>query len=287
VLVAPEGILPWILSRRRKAAAEEPLALDTAPFVRTQVSSVANAEPLLAVKDVSVRFGGLQALQDVSFDAGRGEILGIIGPNGAGKTTLFNALNGFITPVKGSVRFEGRELRGERPYSVCRAGIGRTFQIVRPFPRLSMLDNVVVAAFFAERNDAAAYAKARDAIARVGLSGREGRAASTLTTVELRLMELARALAPQPKLLLLDEILAGLGAYETEHVLKVVEAIRRSGVTVVIIEHTMPAMVRLADRLLVLDHGVVCASGDPGRVTSDPAVIEAYLGKRWVARAAA
>jgi branched-chain amino acid transport system permease protein len=285
VLVAPEGILPWILSRRRKAGAEEPLALDTAVFVRG--GEVVRTAVLLAVKDVSVRFGGLQALQDVSFEVSRGEILGIIGPNGAGKTTLFNALNGFIKPAKGSVRFEGRELRGERPYAVCRAGIGRTFQIVRPFQRLSMLDNVVVAAFFAERNDAAAYARARDAIARVGLSGREGRIASTLTTVELRLMELARALAPQPKLLLLDEILAGLGAYETEHVLKVVEAIRRSGVTVVIIEHTMQAMVRLADRLLVLDHGVVCASGDPARVTSDPAVIEAYLGKRWVARAAA
>ena len=285
VLVAPEGILPWLQSRRRKRGSEEPLALDTAPFVRSEQTRAHKLQ--LAVSDVSVRFGGLQALQGVSFEVGHGEILGIIGPNGAGKTTLFNALNGFITPNKGSVRFEGRELRGQRPFVVCRAGIGRTFQIVRPFARLSLLDNVVVAAFFAERNDTAAYARAREAIGRVGLAGREGRVASTLTTVELRLMELARALAPRPKLLLLDEILAGLGASETEHVLKVVEAIRRGGVTVVIIEHTMPAMVRLADRLLVLDHGVVCAAGAPASVTSDPAVIEAYLGKRWVARAAA
>ena len=285
VLVAPEGILPWLQSRRRKRGSEEPLALDTAPFVRSEQTRAHKLQ--LAVSDVSVRFGGLQALQGVSFEVGHGEILGIIGPNGAGKTTLFNALNGFITPNQGSVRFEGRELRGQRPFVVCRAGIGRTFQIVRPFARLSLLDNVVVAAFFAERNDTAAYARAREAIGRVGLAGREGRVASTLTTVELRLMELARALAPRPKLLLLDEILAGLGASETEHVLKVVEAIRRGGVTVVIIEHTMPAMVRLADRLLVLDHGVVCAAGAPASVTSDPAVIEAYLGKRWVARAAA
>jgi branched-chain amino acid transport system permease protein len=288
VLVAPEGILPWIqakLRKRRKEGPDEPLALDAAPFVRNAPATRGRA--LLSVKQVSVRFGGLQALQDVSFEVCEGEILGIIGPNGAGKTTLFNALNGFIVPATGSVRFEDRELRGQRPFIVCRAGIGRTFQIVRPFARLSVLDNVVVGAFFAERNDAAAYAKAREAIRRVGLSARETRLASTLTTVELRLMELARALAPQPRLLLLDEILAGLGGAETEHVLKTIESIRRSGVTVVIIEHTMHAMVRLADRLLVLDHGVVCSTGDPQSVTNDPAVIEAYLGKRWAARAAA
>ncbi|TMG84301.1 MAG: ATP-binding cassette domain-containing protein [Betaproteobacteria bacterium] len=249
VLLAPEGILPWIQARRarrRGAATEEALALDATTFVR-----------------------------------------GIIGPNGAGKTTLFNALNGFIVPSSGSVKLDGRELVGEPPFAVCRAGVGRTFQVVRAFARLSLLDNVVVGAFSAEHTDAAAYARAREAIARVGLAGRESRLASSLTTVELRLMEIARALAAGPRLLLLDETLAGLGAAETEHVLKVVEAIRRGGVTVVIIEHTMHAMVRLADRLLVLDHGEVCAVGDPAAVTSNPAVIEAYLGKRWAARAAA
>jgi branched-chain amino acid transport system permease protein len=239
------------------------------------------------VNDVSVRFGGLQALHNVSFEVRTGEILGIIGPNGAGKTTLFNALNGFIVPSPGSVKLTGRELVGEPPFIVCRAGIGRTFQVVRAFARLSLLDNVVVGAFSAERTDAAAYTRAREAIARVGLAGLESQLASSLTTVELRLMEIARALAAGPRLLLLDETLAGLGASETEHVLKVVEAIRRGGVTVVIIEHTMHAMVRLADRLLVLDHGEVCAVGDPAAVTSNPAVIEAYLGKKWAARAAA
>ncbi len=288
VLVAPEGILPWAqarLRRRRKEGPDEPLALDATPFVRAEAA--APGAVLLSVKQVSVRFGGLQALQDVSFEVGTGEILGVIGPNGAGKTTLFNALNGFIVPATGSVRFQERELCGQPPFIVCRAGIGRTFQIVRPFARLSVLDNVVVGAFFGEPDDAAAYAKARAAIARVGLAARAKQVASTLTTVELRLMELARALAPQPRLLLLDEILAGLGGAETEHVLKTIESIRRDGITILIIEHTMHAMVRLADRLLVLDHGVVCAMGDPQSVTNDPAVIEAYLGKRWAARAAA
>jgi branched-chain amino acid transport system permease protein len=291
VLLAPEGILPWIQARRarrRGAGAEESLALDAATFVRTGGAAPDSGAPvLLAVNGVSVRFGGLQALQNVSFEVRTGEILGIIGPNGAGKTTLFNALNGFIVPSPGSVKLDGRELVGEPPFAVCRAGIGRTFQVVRAFTRLSLLDNVVVGAFSVERTDEAAYVRARQAIARVGLAGRESRLASSLTTVELRLMEIARALAAGPRLLLLDETLAGLGASETEHVLKVVEAIRREGVTVVIIEHTMHAMVRLADRLLVLDHGVVLAVGDPRAVTSDPAVIEAYLGKRWAARAAA
>jgi branched-chain amino acid transport system permease protein len=291
VLLAPEGILPWIQARRarrRRAATEDTLALDAATFVRPSGAAPDSGAPiLLAVNDVSVRFGGLQALHNVSFEVRTGEILGIIGPNGAGKTTLFNALNGFIVPSPGSVKLTGRELVGEPPFIVCRAGIGRTFQVVRAFARLSLLDNVVVGAFSAERTDAAAYTRAREAIARVGLAGLESQLASSLTTVELRLMEIARALAAGPRLLLLDETLAGLGASETEHVLKVVEAIRRGGVTVVIIEHTMHAMVRLADRLLVLDHGEVCAVGDPAAVTSNPAVIEAYLGKKWAARAAA
>jgi ABC-type branched-subunit amino acid transport system ATPase component/ABC-type branched-subunit amino acid transport system permease subunit len=289
VLIAPEGILPWIqaqLRKRRPLRDGAPLVLDGSTYVRA-ASAPAPANPLLEVREVSVRFGGLQALRNVRFEVRHGEILGIIGPNGAGKTTLFNALNGFIAPRPGSVQLDGRELVGERPFTVCRAGIGRTFQVVRAFGRLSVLDNVVVGAFAAEGDDAAAYARAREAIKRVGLAGREARLASSLTTVELRLMELARALAGRPRLLLLDETLAGLGASETEHVLKVVESVRRGGVTVLIIEHTMHAMVRLADRLLVLDHGEVLAQGEPKAVTGNPAVIEAYLGKRWVQRAAA
>jgi branched-chain amino acid transport system permease protein len=241
----------------------------------------------MSVKDVTVRYGGLYALRDVSFDVYEGEILGIIGPNGAGKTTLFNTLNGFVTPLSGVWSMNDQTLSGRQPYEICRAGVGRTFQVVRTFPRMTVLDNVIIATFFAQSDDQLSRNMATLAVDRVGLGPRLNSLAASLTTVELRLMELARALAPQPKILLLDEILAGLGTNETEHVLKVIESIRQSGVTVVIIEHTMHAMVRLTDRMLVSNHGVVCAEGDPQVVTSNPLVIEAYLGKRWSARAQA
>ncbi|MDE2453714.1 MAG: branched-chain amino acid ABC transporter ATP-binding protein/permease [Burkholderiales bacterium] len=288
VLGAPQGLLPWIGDRRRVRAARAPVLppIDAQPYVRPAPARTFGA-PLLKVEGLSVRFGGLRALSDVGFEVFEGEILGIIGPNGAGKTTLFNNLNGFIEPSAGSVRIGGKELVGRTPPEICAAGVGRTFQVVRPFPRLSILDNVVVGAFGVEGRDAAAYESARKAVAAVGLAGREGRLGGTLTTMELRLMEMARALAARPRLLLLDEILAGLGAGEVEHVLRVIAAIREQSVTVVIIEHTMHAMVRLADRLLVLDHGVVIAQGAPQAVTSEPAVVEAYLGKRWMSHAQA
>ncbi len=290
VLLAPDGLIPWFQARlkaRRGATAAALPDIDAPAFERNAGKTSDTARTLLKVQGLSVRFGGLQALSEVAFEVREGEILGIIGPNGAGKTTLFNALNGFITPASGSVALDGRELVGQPAFTVCHAGMGRTFQVVRPFARLSILDNVVVGAFCREAHDSAAYARARAAITAVGLAGREDRVGAVLTTVELRLLELARALATGPRLLLLDEILAGLGAGEVEHVLGAIEHIRRGGVTVVIIEHTMQAMVRLADRLLVLDHGVVLADGEPHSVTNNPAVIEAYLGKRWVARAKA
>ncbi len=289
VLAAPAGLIPRVQARLRRRALAGAAALPgfiTTPFQRP-VAGLAGPRPvLLAVRGLSLSFGGLKALSDVSFDVHQGEILGIIGPNGAGKTTLFNALNGFVRPHAGSVVLQGIELVGQPPFALCDAGLGRTFQVVRPFPRLTILDNVVVGAFATERSDAAAYGRARAVIQQVGLGGREARLGAALTTIELRLLELARALAARPRLLLLDEILAGLGSDEVEHVLQAIERIRRSGVTVVIIEHTMQAMVRLADRLLVLDHGVVLAQGEPQAVTSDPAVIEAYLGKKWAAHAA-
>ena len=292
VLVAPQGLLPWIQARwsgRRRAAAavaEPPMQLHAGDFVRPP-RLAADAPVLLSVQGLSVRFGGLHAVADVRFDVMQGEVLGIIGPNGAGKTTLFNALNGFIRPSAGSVRLAGQELVGRTPYAACHAGMSRTFQVVRPFARLSVLSNVVVGAFSSTRTEAEAYARAAEAIALVGLTARQHRLGGVLTGVELRLMEVARALAAKPRLLLLDEVLAGLGAEEVEHLLHVIERIRAGGVTVVIIEHTMHAMIRLADRLLVLNHGVVLAMGDPRQVTADPVVVEAYLGKKWVAHAEA
>ena len=289
VLLAPEGILPYVLRHFRRAdasAAAGALALDAAPYVRNSTPPGLGAT-ILEAREVAVRFGGLQALSNVTFEVRAGEILGIIGPNGAGKTTLFNILNGFIPPTQGSIRFQGHELVGKPAYEICRAGIGRTFQIVRPFAGLSVLRNVVIGAFAHQPDEAAAYEDARRALERVGLASRASVLAGNLTTIELRLMELARALASRPKLLLLDEILAGLGAGEVEHMLRAIAAIRKEGVSIVIIEHTMHAMVRLADRLVVLDHGETIATGDPATVINQPRVIEAYLGKKWAKRAAA
>jgi branched-chain amino acid transport system permease protein len=245
----------------------------------------APAEIILEVRNLSRAFGGLKAVQNVSFKLRRNEILGIIGPNGAGKTTLFNLLNGFLRPDAGEILLDGRDMSGHKPHELCEAGIGRTFQVMRPFLRMSITDNVVVGAYVRARTDIEAGQLAADAIARVGLSAIASRLAGELTTKELRLMELARALAGQPHILLLDETLAGLGHDEANEVVAVIQRLAREGMTIAIIEHTMQAMVRLVDSFLVLDHGAVIVEGEPEAVTRDARVIEAYLGKKWVAYA--
>lgn len=287
ILLAPEGIVPRVRDAwRRRHARAEPATKSATPATTVESSSrTVGDRVVLKVEGVSRAFGGLQAVQDVSFEVREGEVLGIIGPNGAGKTTLFNLMNGFIAPDAGRVVWAGEDLVGQRPNEICRRGLGRTFQVVRPFPRMTVLQNVVVGAFVAERDDEAAVALAGEALVRVGLGDRAQAPAAGLTNVELRLMELARALASRPRLLMLDETLAGLGSQEIERMLGVIDALARSGITVVIIEHTMQAMVRLADRLVVLDHGRLLAAGQPEAVTRNPAVIEAYLGKRWMKHA--
>jgi ABC-type branched-subunit amino acid transport system ATPase component len=293
ILLAPEGLF-WKVRdfwRKRSAAPVASAPTTDLPAVSAELvplrpkRTVGTGDVVLEVRNLSRSFGGLKAVQDVSFKLRQNEILGIIGPNGAGKTTLFNLLNGFLKPDTGQVLLDGREMSGRKPHALCEAGIGRTFQIMRPFLRMSISDNVVVGAYVRARTDDEAKQLAADAIARVGLSGIADRIAGELTTKELRLMELARALAGQPRILLLDETLAGLGHDEANEVVEVIQRLARDGMTIAIIEHTMQAMVRLVDSFLVLDHGAVIVEGEPEAVTRDSRVIEAYLGKKWVAHA--
>jgi branched-chain amino acid transport system ATP-binding protein/branched-chain amino acid transport system permease protein len=287
VLLAPEGIFWRVRDRfQRPHATGAVRAIPLAPHVVKAAparTTPRNGKPILSVSGISKSFGGLRAVTNVSFEVGDGEIVGIIGPNGAGKTTLFNLLNGFLQADGGKMVFAGRELIGLKPNRICRLGIGRTFQVVRAFPRLSVLNNVVVGAYATTTNDADAFAAASAALAQVGLIGRSDAIASRLTNKELRLMELARALAGRPRLLLMDEPLAGLASQEIEDILAVIRSLAAQGMTIVIIEHTMRAMVRLAERFVVLDHGAILAVGQPSEIINNGGVIEAYLGKKWAA----
>ena len=291
ILAAPEGLY-WKLRDRfkRKTAGHTALTDDTAPaapicgvkdsFIPRQFD-LSQAPVILQARGLSKQFGGLKAVDDVSFEVHQGMILGIIGPNGAGKTTVFNLLNGFIPPTAGEVLLDGQRVTGLKPHRLCLAGVGRTFQVMRPFMRMSVAHNVEVGAYVRAATDEQAKELARQAMARVGIASIGERLASALTSKELRLMELARALAGQPRLLLLDETLAGLGQNEAEEVIAVLRQLAEDGITIVIIEHTMHLMVRLVDSFVVLDHGKVLTQGAPEAIIRDPRVIEAYLGKKW------
>jgi branched-chain amino acid transport system permease protein len=285
ILLAPEGVF-WKVKDvvlRRRVQAGPRTALSAAAGVVAMPAGKTDADGVIVfeVRNASKAFGGLKAVRDVSIQVMRGEILGIIGPNGAGKTTLFNLLNGFIRPDQGRILFEGKDIVGRRPYEICAAGVGRTFQVVRPFRRMTVLENVVVGAYVNAATDAQARETAEMALAQVGLQNDAQRPAGTLTNKQLRLLEIARALAGKPRLLLLDETLAGLGAGEVDEVIAVVRKLAAQGITIVIIEHTMQAMVRLVDRFVVLDGGALLAEGLPEDITRNTAVIDAYLGKRW------
>jgi branched-chain amino acid transport system ATP-binding protein len=235
---------------------------------------------LLQVQGVTKRFGGLQALSQVTFDLPRGQILGLIGPNGAGKTTLFNTINGVYHPEEGRILFQGKDVTHKMPYDLARMGMARTHQIVLPLNELTVRENVMVGACFGHENQGLGKAAkiADEVLEFVGISGRADQLAGSLNVAQKKRLELARALASHPHLLLLDEVLAGLNHSEIDGMIRIILDIRTQGITIIMIEHLMKAVMNVSDRILVLDYGEQIAEGSPNEIASHPKVIEAYLG---------
>jgi branched-chain amino acid transport system ATP-binding protein len=234
---------------------------------------------LLAVDQVSRRFRGLTAVDDVSFAVGEGEIFAVIGPNGAGKTTLFNLIAGVLAPDQGAISFAGERIDRLTPDAICRRGIGRTFQLVRPFPALTVEDNALIGALLRRPKVETARAHAQEVLRRLDLYDKRHQVASALTLPDRKRLEVARALATDPKLLLLDEVMAGLRPAETDRMVAILRALNRDGgITILLIEHVMRAVMALAGRVLVLHHGAAIAEGTPDKVVRDQAVIDSYLG---------
>ncbi len=235
---------------------------------------------LLEVRGLAKSFRGLRAVADVAFDVPQGEIVALIGPNGAGKTTIFNLVAGVYRPDGGSVTLAGRRIDGLRPDQICDAGIGRTFQLVRPFQGLSVEENVIIGALHASPSVREARGRAGEILATLGLAAKRHQPAASLTLPERKRLELARALATGPKLLLLDEVMAGLRPTETDQMVAVFRDLnRRTGLTILLIEHVMRAVMALSQRVVVLHHGEVICAGRPEEVVRDPAVLECYLGE--------
>ncbi len=245
----------------------------------------------LRISEVGMRFGGLWALSEVSFDVEHGSVLGLIGPNGSGKTTLMNVISGVYKPTTGSVTYEGRRIADVPTHAVCHLGIARTFQVVKPFASLTVRENVAVGAMYGryggKRSTRASFERAQELLEIVGLARVAERAASDLTIPDRKRLEVAKALALDPDVLLLDEVMAGLNATEVEEALELLRDVNRRGVTLIVVEHLMKAIVSISTTIVVLAEGKKIAQGAPSEVLASPQVIEAYLGSRWVKRQAA
>jgi branched-chain amino acid transport system ATP-binding protein len=245
---------------------------------------------IISCKGATKYFGGLAAVKDVSFDVAQDEVIGLIGPNGAGKTTLFNLIAGEIRPNKGSIYFESKDITGFKPNVICRLGIGRTYQITKPFLQMTVLENVICACYFGtdkKRNLKECADKSKDILDRIGLIDKIKKYGSELTLVERKRLEFARALGTDPKILLLDEVIAGLNPTETQEMINLLLSIRVQGISILMIEHVMKAVMGVSDRVIVLNHGQKIAEGLPAEVVSNSEVIEAYLGGMHHAKAVA
>jgi len=234
---------------------------------------------LLSIKKVSMFFGGLAAINDVSFEIRKGEILGLIGPNGAGKTTMFNVVNGFYKPTKGEVFFNDQKISGHRPHQICKLGIARTFQVVKPLQRMSVLDNVIASAFLRVKNRIQAEEVAMETIGFTGLIDDRDMISKGLPLGKRKKLEIARALATQPELLLLDESFAGLNPHELDESIEIIRKIKERGITIMIIEHHMKVIMSISERIVVLNYGEKIAEGTSREIAQNPLVVEAYLGE--------
>lgn len=239
-------------------------------------------EDVLVIQKMCKRFGGLRAVQDVSFSVKKGETVALIGPNGAGKTTSFNLITGFHRPDSGSIRALGREIVGLRPHDVCAQGLARTFQVAKPFGAMTVQANVMTGAFLRNKSVDVAREKASEVIEFVGLSAKEQTPARDLTTIDQRRLEMARALATQPQILLLDEVMAGLNPSEIDQAVALIGKLSERGLTIVIVEHVMRAIMAVARHIVVLDHGQKIAEGNPREIVENPEVVRAYLGSAHV-----